>query len=357
MEKIKNKCVQCGSLFESESQRSKFCSIKCRTEYRRVNRLLKGVENQDYIICKWDGKFVGKYMSEHIKKFHKSKTIEQYQSEFPGALIIAPVYKDKISKNSGKHMKTEKYKKMFLEKIKGDKNPNHKSNTTKEQRQLCSKYSRVYWEKNFPNLTEIEITEKVTEFALKSQLNRLTETQLEYWIAKGYSEEDAKQKLKERQTTFSKEICIEKYGEKEGLKKWLNRQEKWQSNYTHSNFSKISQKLFKSIYKKIKNDYHDIYFAELDENKNIDTLGKNHEYVLNLNNKLIKPDFFIKDINKIIEFDGIYWHRKNPENKKREYLRDVAIIESGFDVLHINENDYKNNPEKEIKKCLEFIND
>lgn len=138
---MKNKCIQCQLEFESDSNRNKFCSLDCRTEYRRIQRLFKGKENQDYIICKWDNKPVGKYMSEHIKKFHSTRTIEQYQSEFPDLPIIAPVYLEKISKNSGKHMKTEKYKKMFSEKIKGSKNPNHKDNTTKEQRQLCSKYS------------------------------------------------------------------------------------------------------------------------------------------------------------------------------------------------------------------------
>lgn len=116
---IKNKCIECSLEFISESSRSKFCSIKCRTEYRRVQRLLKGKENEDYIICKWDGKPVGKYMSEYIKKFHRTKTIEDYQNEFPEALIIAPVYLEKISINSGKHMKADKYRKIFSEKFKG----------------------------------------------------------------------------------------------------------------------------------------------------------------------------------------------------------------------------------------------
>jgi hypothetical protein len=117
----------------------------------------------------------------------------------------------------------EKYRKLWL----GEKNPNHKSNTTKLQRQLCSKYSREYWKKNFPEMSETEIDIKVSEFAKKSQINRLTETQLEYWINKGYSEEEAKEKLKDRQTTFSKEICIKKYGEIEGLRKWKVRNKNW----------------------------------------------------------------------------------------------------------------------------------
>jgi hypothetical protein len=41
------------------------------------------------------------------------------------------------------------------------------------------------------------------------------------------SEEEAKKALKERQTTFSKKKMVEQYGEKEGLKKLEERNEKW----------------------------------------------------------------------------------------------------------------------------------
>lgn len=54
-------------------------------------------------------------------------------------------------------------------------------------------------------------------------------TRIEYWLKKGYTEEEAKKKLTERQRTFTKEKCIEKYGEVEGLKRWKTRQQKWQS--------------------------------------------------------------------------------------------------------------------------------
>lgn len=58
---------------------------------------------------------------------------------------------------------------------------------------------------------------------------------LNYWLNKGYSEKEAKEKVSDRQRTFSKEICIEKYGYDEGIEMWEKRQEKWikslNSNY------------------------------------------------------------------------------------------------------------------------------
>ena len=49
-----------------------------------------------------------------------------------------------------------------------------------------------------------------------------------YWINLGFSEEEARNKVKERQTTFSLKKCIERYGEKEGRLRFYERQQKWQ---------------------------------------------------------------------------------------------------------------------------------
>ena len=55
-----------------------------------------------------------------------------------------------------------------------------------------------------------------------------TATQIGYWLKKGYSEEEAAEKLRERQLTFTLEKCIKKYGKEEGRKRYLDRQIKWQ---------------------------------------------------------------------------------------------------------------------------------
>lgn len=48
-----------------------------------------------------------------------------------------------------------------------------------------------------------------------------------YWIKKGFTEE-ALIKLNKEQSTFSKQKCIEKYGEEKGIEIWKKRQDKWQ---------------------------------------------------------------------------------------------------------------------------------
>lgn len=55
-------------------------------------------------------------------------------------------------------------------------------------------------------------------------------TSLEYWIKRTNTIEEAIDKYKDRQTTFSLEKCINKYGQIIGEQKWKERQEKWQNN-------------------------------------------------------------------------------------------------------------------------------
>lgn len=51
----------------------------------------------------------------------------------------------------------------------------------------------------------------------------------EFYIKKGYSEQEAQHKVKEQQTTFSLDICVQKHGEKLGYEIWKDRQERWQN--------------------------------------------------------------------------------------------------------------------------------
>jgi hypothetical protein len=215
-----------------------------------------------------------------------------------------------------------------------------------------------YWMKK--GYSEDESKQKISEFQSKISKGTIRSgtgkypNQIEYWIKKGYSKEESKKIISRIQIKFSLKICIEKYGEEIGKLKWLERQEKWLKSNKKSNFSKVSQKLFWSLYEKInKND--EIYFASLNNGLKDDS-GKNNEYRLKLKNKIIKPDFFIKNKNKIIEFDGTYYHRKNTENRKRDLIRDEEIIKNGYFIFHVTEYDYKENKEKIINDCLMFLN-
>ena len=350
METIK-KCIICGKEFTSSDGRIKMCSQECKDKYKKIysdkrrEKSLSGIENVDYIICKWCGQKVTRIYGQHIKFSHPNKSIEDYKQEFPDFSIYTASDIKNVTINSGKHMKEEKYRKMFSDRIRGNKNPVHKDNMDEQKRKELSPFSKEFYKKR--NLSETDYK----DFLKNALEGRESDTQLDYYLKRGYSEEESKQKLKERQTTFSLKKCIEKYGGEKGLKRWKDRQEKWLKNYKKQNYSKISQILFKTLHLRIKKHFNNIFYATCEDN-NI-----NNEHRLILNNKVLCPDFIILENKKIIEFDGVYWHRNTPENKHREDERDSILRNNGYNVLHIWENEYKKDPEHTVQKCLNFINE
>jgi len=115
------------------------------------------------------------------------------------------------------------------------------------------------------------------------------------------------------------------------------------NNYNQG-YSKISQKIFWMIYEKLS------------------SLEKENTYFKELNNEWYIKDvdgFYFVDFkcgNKIIEFDGIYWHKNS---KEKDEIRNTVYKNSGYQILIINENnlvDKKNKISNElINECVNFI--
>lgn len=180
-----------------------------------------------------------------------------------------------------------------------------------------------------------------------------------------YGEEEGTKRYEElnkkRGATLS--VFINKYGEEEGTKKYENFLQKT----SHLYYSKMSQDLFWSVYKEIQNDFQKIFFAEL-----------NKEYYFFDNDKetIYLFDFLVYDNKKVIEFNGDYWHANkdtynendliNYPNNVQMYAKEVwekdrvkfdFLKSEGFDLLVVWEKEFKNDIEKTIKKCVEFLND
>lgn len=94
--------------------------------------------------------------------------------------------------------------------------------------------------KNNPDRAKAATLEwQITKYGVEEGTKRYNEfnqrkleknsTRLEYWIKKGFSIDEAIQKQKERQTTFSMQKCIEKYGHEKGKLVFEARQKKWQN--------------------------------------------------------------------------------------------------------------------------------
>lgn len=314
---------------------------------------------EDYIECKICGFKSKRIYGRHLKSH--GITSEEYIQLYPES----PLYSDsdckKTSIKSGKHMKTEKYKKIFSEKIKGEKNPQHKSKTTLKHRQSCSPFSKEF--KNYNNDNERDI------FIKNVCDNKTYTTRLDYWLDKGFSQKESEKKLKERQTTFTLDICIEKNGKEKGKQIYTNRQLNWQiSLYKNGNlkagYSKISQELFFRI---LENYDHE-------NTKNVHFATKNDEFRLEKEEGGVWIyDYVDLKNKKIIEYNGDLYHA-NPKIynssehphpfikhltaqdiwNKDERKRMVAE-EEGFEVLTIWDSDYKKHKDEIVEKCLEFL--
>jgi hypothetical protein len=322
-------------------------------------------DNRETVTCRICGEQCKRIYGKHLKFKHENMSTDEYKDLYPGAPIMALSDKEKTTTNSGKHMKDEKYKKMFSDMFKGDNNPNHKSKTTEIERKSRSPFS-----KNFVKYNGIEnVEEHISFFAKNAIKDRVSDTTLQYYLNKGYNEELSKQMLIDRQRTFTLEKCIEKHGEVEGINIFNKRQSKWQDSLnTGGNlkigYSNISQEFFNRINNQLNSDFR---YA---------TNGG--EFKINRENGGIWVYDFVDIKNKkIIEYQGDEYHAnplKFSENDtphpfrknitaKNIWMKDEdklkTAIDNGYEVLYVWDSEYsrvgEENKNKIIEKCIDFL--
>ena len=318
---------------------------------------------KDYIICQICGEKVSRIYGAHLKRHNMESN--EYKEKYPGQPLMCKSDKENTSKNSGLHMKEEKYKIIFSEKVKGEKNPNHKTNTTEEERKERSPFSENFYKKKGSK----NIDKDLKEFRENALKDREFDSRIEYYLERGYSLKDSKKKLKERQRTFSMKICKEKYGDIKGLEIYNNRQTKWLESLVNNGnlkngYSEISQILFNEI----------CLINNLENDDNIFYATKNKEFHLTNNHGYYLYDFTDINNKKIIEYNGDLFHanpklyeendtphpfRKNILAKDlwlKDYMKIKTANDEGFDVLTIWDSEYKKNKMETIQKCLDFLN-
>ena len=323
------KCERCGNDFLASSNYVHFCdgcSIIVKKEAKerhnkarlivKQNKLLNGVEGEDYIIDLWNGLPTTRIAGRWIKERHPGRTIDEYKNEFPDAPLVCGKMSKRLSESTKSRMNRPEVKEYYSNLFKGDKNPNAKCNTTEEYRKSISPFSKSF--KKYEGMTDEEKEKQIREYTQCDRDDR-NDNQVKYWIKKGYSEEEAKQKVSERQRTFTLEKCIEKYGEEDGIKRYTERQTKWsakvEEQYQQGLFSKIPHSQNSCIYSKFEKDIVDSIIESLDIDINDIYCYKTSQFRLENTNEDCKNKIFSYDLtigNKIIEFNGDFWHM-NPD--------------------------------------------
>ena len=359
------KCKICGSDLKFIKKGKRLIIDKCLNKNCETNNinLKKGAP------IKWKAFLPNNILEQQHKNHVENNT---YNLEFlinkkGFSLEEANEYINKhkqISSNSGKQNKGKSAKERIIKKL-GSVEAAEKF--IKEYNCFC----KEYWLKR--GYTEEEAIKNISEIQTKNS-NKITVSSKrqasirckEHWIKIGYNEEESQKIISRYQTTFSKEICINKYGKEKGLEIFKKRQEKWQltlhkTNKMHCGYSKISQDLFNEL---IKHTNNEIYYGSLNREYTIYNKENKHIYAF---------DFTDLTNKKIIEFQGDIYHanpnlfseddKPSPWNnltskelwQKDEYKKQVAL-NNNFDLIQIWESDFRNNKEKTIKKCLNFLN-
>jgi hypothetical protein len=194
-------------------------------------------------------------------------------------------------------------------------------------------------------------------------------TKIQYYLSRGLNEKDALLALQERQAVGTLDKFIQRHGDEEGLKRWKERQIKWQNTLNNKSSEEKARinslKTSKGYAVSKAEKYIYQYLVE-----KIDNVKKGLSLSYN-NNK----NYYVYDIavgNKIIEYNGDLWHANpkiydesfiNPVSKKsaveiwnKEKHKEKVANEHGYEVFRIWEFDYKNDKEKAIEKCMKFLN-
>ena len=372
----RGKCKICDAqFFYRKASKANLCdSQQCRIKVKN-EKLSEALEKdtskklgEDYVQCQWCKLNVTRIYGSHLKLYHPDKTSGDYRKEFPGHPVASKKDNMNIAQGYVRFTQSDDGKKFLSERIKGEKNPNSKVKTTEEERQERSLFSTKHYLKRGMSLEEAE--HEVSKFAKEALNDRVTSTQFEYWLQKtGGDEVEARALYCKRQRTFTLEKCIAKYGEEQGYMKWKERQDKWaekwkegyytgnftttQKTLTSTRFSNISCKLFNEL----SNSFQTAHWGA-------------DEFFIRDGSSIFFFDFMIND--KIIEFDGDYWHC-NPKKYREDYfhpskrmsakeiwgfdeLKSKIAINKGYKYMRIWESDYVNFPEETLQKCIDFLN-
>lgn len=193
----------------------------------------------------------------------------------------------------------------------------------------------------------------------------LTPTSLQYWLNKGYTLEEAKAKVRERQATVSKKRYIERAGGDvaEGTKRWLERNAKWSVSFNKSTCKGNRSKKADAMFAEIAKHVPDILYGE-------------NEQVITLREMVVRPDCVFG--NKIIEFFGNYPHahphhyqddhviRRHDENgvsvektakmiRERDAKRLSQLEDAGYRVMIVWELDYDADKANTVQSCVDFL--
>lgn len=181
----------------------------------------------------------------YIRTLFKFPSLGSFTKQYwisRGWTEIESIYKSKEKNKSKKKVFSPFSLEFWFDKIDPKTNELYSKEGAEYKRNSQRPIRKEYWiEQGFSEEESIllAIKQKVenNNSGAKSSKNRSLEQKRssssrckDYYLLRGFSEKESSDQISLKQTTFSKDICVDKYGEELGKEIWLKRQEKWQDN-------------------------------------------------------------------------------------------------------------------------------
>jgi hypothetical protein len=206
------------------------------------------------------------------------------------------------------------------------------------------KFKLEFWTKRGWSLDEAK--QKVSEIQSKNSkkfsekrkqnpnlYDSVTTNQIGYWIKRGYSQKEAKQKVSERQSVFSKDKLIKKYGKEKGLELLQKRNEKWVASLYSNNDMNEVNKLKAITIENLNKKYGPTFATEKYKNwvdklgiAAIERLKRGEKVRFYLNASKQSQSVFIDFYRKMIDLFGETKVFLGIDNKREFYLWDDKKI-------------------------------
>lgn len=312
-----------------------FCSTKCSRQHASEQKYT-GIEGVDYIVCPLCDLRTRQFTPDHAR-MHGYKSIQEMAMD------------NNISK-----ITCDNKAALGL----GEKNGAFSHG---------GKFSP--WSKNFIHGYD-EQKHQVKIKQHKSLLKNSPEkfkNNLAYWIKETNGNIEEAKKLHKKFQTRDMDWFVTKYGEEEGKKRYALKTKRWiNTMHSKSDDEKLRINKLKAAGIGTKSK------AELEVAESLAKVGIKIERQFLL--KRTKDKWYYFDFNygnKIIEYNGDYWHCNpalyessyyNKRTKKtasemwtRDLIKQQFAIDHGFEVMVIWECDYNKDKQKVIQECINFL--
>ena len=371
------KCLSCDEIFITSYKPAKTCCDNCKYTLRRKNNLRQHECKHCYNLFNADKQSFG-FCSSICRKIYESH--EKYIGKQPGIdFVECPVCTQYVRQISPRHAKIHGFStpnklaqayncsctcQNKKDNKKGELNPAYNHN---------GKYSK--WSKNFihgyDENAHILARENHSKF-MNDPINKcLFPNCIEYWLKETNGNEKLAKQLHLKSQLRDLKYFVEKYGDIEGQIRHKLKTERWMATLAAKSPEEICEINRKKIPHIGSRSKAEIELADILRKSNSDLqiqfklfdIDKNKWYV-----------FDIQFNDKIIEYNGDYWHA-NPNKFKHDdiikngnsnisaaekweidKIRNKVANAYGYEIMTIWEHDYKQNKEKVIKECLDFLN-